>query len=89
MKPYIVLRNKKEIKVKKLSFFRTEDSFFAEFCINSKYLKYFNTIETQILSLYFKGFFTKSEKINFDTETVPSYLVNNNTLFITLNLEEI
>ena len=92
-RPFIRLENKKKIKVKKLeielSGLEDDDTTVAVIHLSPIYMGYFNSQQTTIRSIFFKGIFRKSREINLSTESVPSFIVKDGELIVSQELERI
>lgn len=92
-RPFIRLENKKKIKVKKLEIELSElegdDTAIAIIHLSPIYMGYFNSQQTTIKSVFFKGILKKSREINLSTESVPSFIVKDGELIISQELERI
>lgn len=95
IKGYIVLKNGKKIKAKKIIITRIEDDTegesYYQVVINLpvKWFGYFSSDETSIKSGFFRSFLKKSMPFFIDEESIPEYQVVNNKLIIKQRLEEI
>lgn len=86
MKPYLLLKNKKQIKVKNINS-KDIDSNIYIIELDNKYLNYFSSDDTTIQEIFFKGIFRKSKGLSINNDIVPTYNIVNNRLYLYLESE--
>ena len=85
MKPYIKLNNNKVIKVKDINILENR----VTIILPLKYFNYFSSEETALKEGFFKGWFTRSNSFNFNSDIAPEYEVCNGLLRVLTETEEL